>query len=75
MTVARQLPINKLSDQMRQSVAQAGFTETLTFSLCSRDDVSVKVRKSLDSVAAVHIANPKTQGSDSIGKKLAIVLA
>ena len=61
MTVARQLPINKLSDQMRQSVAQAGFTETLTFSLCSRDDVSVKIRKSLDSVAAVHIANPKTQ--------------
>lgn len=36
MTVAKQLPINKLSDQMREQVAQAGFTETMTFSLCSR---------------------------------------
>ena len=46
---------------MRESVAQAGFTEALTFSLCSRDDVSTKIRKSLDSVAAVHISNPKAQ--------------
>ena len=50
MTVGRQLPINKLSDQMRESVAQAGFTETLTFSLCSRDDVSSKIRKGVESI-------------------------
>ncbi len=60
MTVARQLPVNKLSDQLRLAVAEAGFTETLTFSLCSRDDVSTKIRKELDSVPAVHISNPKT---------------
>ena len=45
---------------MRESVAQAGFTETLTFSLCSRDDISSKIRRPLDSVPAVQIANPKT---------------
>ena len=36
MTIATQQPINKLTDQLREQVAQAGFTEALTFSLCSR---------------------------------------
>ncbi len=46
---------------MRQQVAQSGFTEALTFSLCSRDDVSAKLRKDIkDDTSAVHIANPKT---------------
>jgi len=39
MTIGKQLPVNKLSDQLREQVAQAGFTEALTFSLCSREDV------------------------------------
>jgi len=57
----QQLPINKLSDQLREAVAQSGFTEALTFSLCSRDDVSTKLRKAIEDVPAVHIGNPKTQ--------------
>merc|ERR1719517_242384 len=61
LTVAKQLPINKLTDQLRESTAQAGFTEALTFSLCSRDDVSSKLRKMIEKVSAVHIGNPKTQ--------------
>jgi len=60
LTVAQQLPINKLTDQLRESVAQSGFTEALTFSLCSRDDVATKMRKTIDTIPAVHIANPKT---------------
>ena len=28
-----QLPVNKLTDQLRTGVAQAGFTEALTFAL------------------------------------------
>lgn len=60
LTVAQQLPINKLTDQLRESVAQSGFTEALTFSLCSRDDVSSKMRHNIDDIPAVHIANPKT---------------
>lgn len=60
MTVAQQLPINKLTDQLREQVAQSGFTEALTFSLCSRDDVALKLRKNIKDIKAVHIANPKT---------------
>jgi len=59
MTIATQQPINKLTDQLREQVAQAGFTEALTFSLCSRDDVSTKLRREMPD-NAVHIANPKT---------------
>ena len=31
MTIASQQPINKLTDQLREQIAQAGFTEALTF--------------------------------------------
>jgi len=60
LTIAKQLPINKLTDQLREATAQAGFTEALTFSLCSRDDVASKMRKDITELPAVHIANPKT---------------
>lgn len=55
-----QLPINKLSDQLREEIAQAGFTEALTFALCSRDDISTKLGLNIEEVSAVHISNPKT---------------
>lgn len=32
-TIGEQLPLNKLSDLLRYPIAQAGFTEALTFSL------------------------------------------
>lgn len=60
MHFGRQYPLNKLTEQLREQVAQAGFTEALTFSLCSRDDVSTKLGRSIDHVPAVHISNPKT---------------
>jgi len=59
MTIASQQPINKLTDLLRQSVSQSGFTEALTFSLCSRDDISSRLRKDMPA-DAVHISNPKT---------------
>lgn len=59
-TIAAQLPINKLSDALRNEVAASGFTEVLTFSLCSRDDVSTKLRHKIETTDAVHIGNPKT---------------
>lgn len=58
--IANQLPLNKLSDLIRGPIAQAGFTEALTFSLCSRDDVSEKLNKPDGCKEAVHIGNPKT---------------
>jgi len=32
-TIAAQFPLNKLTDHLRASIAEAGFTEALTFSL------------------------------------------
>ncbi|XP_056018225.1 phenylalanine--tRNA ligase beta subunit-like isoform X2 [Ostrea edulis] len=58
--IGNQYPINKLSDLLRQEIAAAGFTEVLSFALCSRDDVADKLGKNIKDIKAVHIANPKT---------------
>lgn len=58
--ISKQYPLNKLTDQLRVNVAMSGFTEALTFALCSRDDVAEKIRKDIELSKAVHIANPKT---------------
>lgn len=59
-TVGESQPLNKLSDQLRVELAQAGFSEALTFALCSRDDISVKLLKPDGTDEAVHVSNPKT---------------
>ncbi|XP_026809319.1 phenylalanine--tRNA ligase beta subunit-like [Rhopalosiphum maidis] len=59
-TVGSQLPINNLSDKIRNEIAYCGFNEVLTFSLCSKDDVSTKLRKPFDTQRTVCISNPKT---------------
>ncbi|XP_055587305.1 phenylalanine--tRNA ligase beta subunit [Uranotaenia lowii] len=60
MHIARQYPLNKLTEQLREQIAQAGFTEGLTFTLCSRDDIATKLNHKIEQIPAVHIANPKT---------------
>nr|CAH7718408.1 unnamed protein product [Callosobruchus chinensis] len=60
-TIGQQFPVNKLTELLRYPIAEAGFTETLTFTLCSRDDISTKLGiESIESSPAVHISNPKT---------------
>uniref|UniRef100_A0A8C1XUD9 Phenylalanine--tRNA ligase beta subunit n=1 Tax=Cyprinus carpio TaxID=7962 RepID=A0A8C1XUD9_CYPCA len=59
-TVANQLPVNKLTELLRQDLAAAGFTEALTFALCSEEDIADKLRKNITETRAVHISNPKT---------------
>ncbi|XP_065221867.1 phenylalanine--tRNA ligase beta subunit [Planococcus citri] len=59
-TVSNQFSLNKLTEQLRYHVAFNGFSEALTFSLCSRNDISSKLRKDLDQIPAVHVSNPKT---------------
>jgi phenylalanyl-tRNA synthetase beta chain len=44
-TVAAQFPLNKLTSQLRESMAQSGFTEALTFSLVGNCDFSRKIAK------------------------------
>ncbi|KAK6177678.1 hypothetical protein SNE40_015732 [Patella caerulea] len=58
--IANQFPLNKLTDLLRQEIAGAGFTEALTFALCSKDDIAGKLGKKIEDIPAVHIANPKT---------------
>ncbi|XP_041420067.1 phenylalanine--tRNA ligase beta subunit [Xenopus laevis] len=59
-TIANQLPLNKLSELLRQDLAAAGFTEALTFALCSVDDISDKLGIPVSATKAAHISNPKT---------------
>ncbi|KAF4085749.1 hypothetical protein AMELA_G00098850 [Ameiurus melas] len=59
-TVANQLPLNKLTELLRSDLAAAGFTEALTFALCSREDIADKLGKNITETRAVHISNPKT---------------
>ncbi|CAI5775559.1 phenylalanine--tRNA ligase beta subunit [Podarcis lilfordi] len=59
-TIANQLPLNKLTELLRQDLAAAGFTEVLTFSLCSQEDIANKLGVDISTTKAVHIANPKT---------------
>ncbi|XP_036392633.1 phenylalanine--tRNA ligase beta subunit [Megalops cyprinoides] len=59
-TVANQLPLNKLTELLRHDIAAAGFTEALTFALCSQEDIADKLGKNIAETRAVHIANPKT---------------
>ncbi|XP_053565935.1 phenylalanine--tRNA ligase beta subunit [Bombina bombina] len=59
-TIANQLPLNKLTELLRQDLAAAGFTEALTFALCSVEDIAEKLGVPVSSTNAVHIANPKT---------------
>ncbi|PWV02778.1 putative phenylalanyl-tRNA synthetase [Trypanosoma cruzi] len=54
-----QQPLSKLSHLLRIEMANAGYTELLTFSLCSRDEAFAHLNREDDDVA-VHIANPRT---------------
>lgn len=58
-TIATQVPLNKMSDQLRQEIARCGYTEALNFALCSEDELSTMLRKTkVDCL--VRIQNPKT---------------
>lgn len=59
-----------MSDLVRHSVAEAGFTEALTFTLCACSDVAEKFGKNIENIPAVHIANPKTQDFQVNGNEL-----
>lgn len=59
-TIASQVPLNKLSDQLRNEVARCGYTEALNFALCSEDEVGSMLGLKPDPSSLVRIANPKT---------------
>jgi len=59
VSIGKQQQLEKLRNLLREDVASAGYTEALTFALCSKDDISKKLRRDMPE-NAVHIGNPKT---------------
>lgn len=46
MHIGRQYPLNKLTEQLREQIAQAGFTEALTFALVPLADYAYPIAQS-----------------------------
>ena len=59
-TIASQQPINKFSDAVRGEVARSGFSEVLTWILCSHDDNFANVLREDDGNSAAIVANPSS---------------
>lgn len=64
-TIASQVPLNKLSDQLRNEVARCGYTEALNFALCSEEELSTMLNRTDITGTGrtkdlVKIQNPKT---------------
>jgi phenylalanyl-tRNA synthetase beta chain len=60
LTSGSQQPLNKLTDQLRIILANAGYDEILSFALCSKEQ-NFKMLRRTDDQSAVVISNPKTQ--------------
>ncbi|XP_049851362.1 phenylalanine--tRNA ligase beta subunit-like [Schistocerca gregaria] len=57
-TLGRQLPINELSDSLRRRLAELGYTEILSFVLCSARDQYDKLNQKEDGKTSVRLRNP-----------------
>eukprot|EP00878_Enallax_costatus_P014727 GHUV01015410.1.p1 GENE.GHUV01015410.1~~GHUV01015410.1.p1 ORF type:complete len:429 (+),score=134.65 GHUV01015410.1:294-1580(+) len=63
VTQGRELPLNQLTELLRQEVAMAGYTEILTWALCSRSEIFDSMRNPETGgpgSGAVSIGNPQT---------------
>lgn len=57
-TAGAELPLNQLTELLRVDLAAAGFTEVLTWALCSHDENFAHLRREDD--GAVRLSNPAT---------------
>lgn len=61
VTISTQVPLNKLSDQLRAEIGRCGYTEALNFALCSEKEIGSMLRCPDSQLTnLVRIANPKT---------------
>ncbi|KAJ6253734.1 phenylalanine--tRNA ligase beta subunit [Anaeramoeba flamelloides] len=60
-TIGGVFPLNELTELLRYEIAQAGYTEALTFALCSHDDCFKKMRVEDNGKIAAVIENAKSQ--------------
>lgn len=60
-TVGTYQPINKFTDLLRAEMAQAGYVESLTFSLLSKQNNYIRMRQEFNEDECVQLSNPSTQ--------------
>lgn len=60
VTVGKELPLNQLVELLRLECAMCGFSEILTWALCSRAENFGHLRRQDDGKTAVSIGNPAT---------------
>ncbi|KAL5183201.1 Phenylalanine--tRNA ligase beta subunit, cytoplasmic [Glycine soja] len=64
------LPLNELSDLIRKEVALIGFTEVLTFILCSKKENFAMLNRKDDKSKAVIIGNPRSSDFEAVRTSL-----
>ncbi|KAJ7978803.1 phenylalanine--tRNA ligase beta subunit, cytoplasmic [Quillaja saponaria] len=64
------LSLNELSDLMREEVAMIGFTEVLTFILCSHKENFSMLNRADDKSTAVIIGNPRSSDFEAVRTSL-----
>ncbi|KAI4335848.1 hypothetical protein L6164_014453 [Bauhinia variegata] len=64
------LPLNELSDLIRNEVATSGFTEVLTFILCSYKENFSMLNREDDKSTAVIIGNPRSSDFEAVRTSL-----
>ncbi|KAI3431573.1 hypothetical protein D9Q98_004623 [Chlorella vulgaris] len=60
VTAGKELPLNQMCELLRGECAMAGFTEVLTWALCSHAENFSKLRQQDDGTTAACIGNPAT---------------
>ncbi|PNY07083.1 putative phenylalanine-tRNA ligase beta subunit-like protein, partial [Trifolium pratense] len=60
------LPLNEMSDLIRKEVAMVGFTEVLTFILCSKKENFSMLNRKDDKSKAVIIGNPRSSDFEAV---------
>ena len=60
VTVGSELPLNQLTESLRLECAMAGFTEILTWALCSQAENFGHLQRLDDGATAVSVGNPAT---------------
>ncbi|KAI9117240.1 hypothetical protein K1719_011406 [Acacia pycnantha] len=64
------LPLNELSDLIRKEVAMSGFTEVLTFILCSSKENFAMLNRNDEKSVAVIIGNPRSSDFEAVRTSL-----
>ncbi|OMO69889.1 Phenylalanyl-tRNA synthetase, class IIc, beta subunit, archae/euk cytosolic [Corchorus olitorius] len=64
------LPLNELSDLIRYEIAMNGFTEVLTWILCSKKEIFEMLNRRDDKSSAVIIANPRSSDFEVVRTSL-----